>query len=85
MKIPEIDRDLRDSDPRVRHWVMRLAEEHIALEQQNKEMTNIILGLVESFTNLHQVNIELNKRWERMRRGEQEPSMVESVLPEREN
>lgn len=85
MKLAEIDRDLRYSDPRVRYHIARLQEELTVLQSQNKQAAELLVKVVESLNQLRVVNLKLNERWEKRLRGESDVELVQSVLPEPES
>jgi hypothetical protein len=86
MKIAEIERDLRDADPRVKYWIQRLMEQQIEIHRQLNECAGVLVQVVQTLEQVQRVNLTLNNRWQRMLDGlPPEEEMVESVLNEPEN
>ncbi|MCI0557505.1 MAG: hypothetical protein MN733_03340 [Nitrososphaera sp.] len=80
MKLAEIERDLRDCDPKLRYWLRFQQEQIIALQQQLNQCADVLVRVVTTLENVQRVNLELNERWEKVIRGEKDESIVESVL-----
>lgn len=86
MKIPEIERALADSDPKVRLYICKLQEQILALSQQNDEVVKIVIMVVQTLENVQKINVELSQRWQqRLDRDGGQEGMVESVMNEPEN
>lgn len=84
MRIEEIHRELKDSDPRVRHYIQSLQEQILSVQEQLDVCASVLEKVVLTLQRVNRINLELNSRWERMRRGEPE-ELVESVLNEPEH
>lgn len=100
MKIPEIERDLKDVDPRIRYWFKYQQEQILSLQQTIDQAAELLVKFYLVLQNLQTVNENL--RTEMINQGidhdavqktadklmgKKESGMVKSVLnhPEDEN
>ena len=82
MKIPEIERDLRNhADPRIIYHMQRMQEEINSLRDSLNAAAKLMEQMSDILTELHRVNIQLNDKWLKRLQGGNDIEMVKSVLP----
>lgn len=84
MLIPEIERDLKNCDPRIRYWIIYQQEQIIDLQAQLNKCADTMLNIANALAQLHAVNHGLREdilhQAERLRQKDRD-GIVKSVSP----
>lgn len=84
MKIPEIERSLKNVDPKIRFWFKHHQEQLLAIQAQLDQVAELLVRFYEVLENLHQVSNADQKALDKLNRKEPD-GIVKSVLNEPED
>lgn len=82
MRVPEIERDLRNHvDKRVIYHMQRMQEEISDLRQQLTTAAKVLEATVDALNQLRDVNLQLNAKWRKqITRDPSSDGLIKSVL-----